>query len=77
MLRRLAGIHVRLPESIVITDKIEVSDNIAASGGFADVRTGKYLGALVAVKTTRIAEQDDFMRLRKVSIYGVPPTART
>ena len=54
----------------MITDKIEVSDDILASGGFADVRTGKYLGALVAVKTMRVAEQDSLMKIRKVSIHG-------
>ena len=61
----------------MITDKIEVSDDILASGGFADVRTGKYLGALVAVKTMRVAEQDSFVKIRKVSSYGVPPITRT
>ena len=55
----------------MITDKIEVSGNIFASGGFADVRTGTYLGALVAVKTARVNEQDGFMKIRKVSIDAV------
>ena len=54
----------------MITEKIEVSGNIVASGGFADIRTGTYLGALVAVKTMRVSEQDGFMKIRKVSIYG-------
>ena len=76
-LRRLAGIHGRLPESMIITDKIEVSGNILPSGGAADVRTGTYLGAAVAMKAMRVNEQDDFMRIRKVSIYGVPPPTRT
>ena len=58
----------------MITDKIDVSDNILASGGFSDVRTGTYLGALVAVKTMRVAEQDGFMKIRKVSIYGHSPS---
>ena len=53
----------------MITDKIEVSNEILASGGFADVRKGTYLGALVAVKTMRVGEGDDLMRIRKVSIY--------
>ena len=54
----------------MITDEIEVSDNILASGGFADVRTGTHLNALVAVKTMRVGEGDDFMSMRKVSICG-------
>ena len=66
--------HGQLPESLMITDKIEVSDNILASGGYADVRTGTYLGALVAVKTVRVEEQDGFMKIRKVSIYGRSPS---
>ena len=55
----------------MITDKIEVSDNVFASGGFADVRTGTHLGALVAVKTMRVNEQDGFTKIRKVSINAV------
>ena len=55
---------------MIITDKIEVSSEILASGGFADVRTGAYFGTLVAVKTMRVGEEDGFMRIRKVSIYG-------
>ena len=51
----------------MITDKIEVSDNILASGGFADVRTGTHLGVVVAVKTMRVDEQDYFMKIRKVT----------
>ena len=62
----------------MITDKIEVSDNILASGGFSDVRTGTYLGALVAVKTMRVEEQDYFMKkISKVSIYAVSSTTWT
>ena len=67
-LRRLAGTHGRLPDSMTITEKIEVSDKILASGGFADVRCGTYMGRLVAVKTTRVQEQDDLFKIRKVSI---------
>ena len=53
---------------MIITEKIEVSDGILASGGFADVRCGKYMGRLVAVKTMRVAEHGDFLKVRKVSI---------
>ena len=58
-------------------DKIEVSDNIVASGGFTNIRTGSYLGALVAVKTMKVDERDGFMKIRKVSIYGVFSTTWT
>jgi serine/threonine protein kinase len=70
-LRRLAGFHGRLPDSMVITEKIEVEDMILASGGFADVRRGRYVGHLVAVKTLRVAEQDDFLKIRKVNINDI------
>ena len=53
-----------------ITDKIEVSDNILAAGGFADVWTGTYMGALVAVKTIGFTERDGLRKMRKVSVYG-------
>ncbi|KAF9644344.1 kinase-like protein [Thelephora ganbajun] len=65
MLRRLAGTHGRLPDSIMITENIEVEGEIRASGGFADVRSGRYMGSLVAVKTLRVAAQDDLQKIRK------------
>ena len=54
---------------MTIADKIEVSNDILASGGFADVRKGTHLNTLVAVKTMRIDEQDGFMKIRKVRTY--------
>jgi len=77
MLRRLAGFRGRLPDSMVITEKIEVGDEILASGGFADVRIGKYMGRLVAVKTMRLAEKDDTLKIRKVSVSGFFSTVLT
>jgi hypothetical protein len=53
---------------MVITERFEVSHNVLASGGFSDVRRGKHMGHHVAVKTMRVAEQDDFLKIRKVSI---------
>jgi len=70
-LRRLAAIHGRLPESMMIAEDLKVSNKVLASGGFADVRTGRYMGHLVAVKTMRVAEQDSFLKIRKVSINDV------
>ena len=57
-----------MPASMMITGKIEVEDKILPSGGFADVRCGRYMGHLVAVKTLKVVEHDDFMKIRKVSI---------
>ena len=55
---------------MTITDKIETSD-ILASGGFADIRRGTYMGHLVAVKTLRVAVQDDLPKLSKVPINNI------
>ena len=65
-LRRLAGCYGRLPDAMIVTEKIETSDMILASGGFADLRQGTYMGHLVAVKTMRVAVQDDLLKIRKV-----------
>ena len=55
-LRRLAGKHVRLPNWIVIPDKIDDSRSgqLRTSGGFADIRQGQYRGFTVAVRTLRV-----------------------
>jgi len=53
---------------MIIAEKIEVSEEIFASSGFADVRPGKYMGTLVAVKSMRVAAQDDLSNIRKVSV---------
>jgi len=51
---------------MVIREEIEVSDKIAVSGGFGDVRSGTYMGSLVAVKAARVAAQDNLQKTRKV-----------
>jgi len=56
---------------MMITKKIKVSDRILPSGGFAHARTGEYMGRLVVVKTVRVAEPDDFLWIRKVSVHGI------
>ena len=72
MLEGLAAIHGRLPESMMITEEIDVPDEIRVpSGGFADIRIGTYMGHRVAVKTMRIAIQDDFLKIRKVNIHDI------
>ena len=68
MLRRLAERHELLPDRMVVTEEIEVSDEIAISGGFGDVNPGTYMGDRVAVKTARVAAQDDLQQIRKVNI---------
>jgi hypothetical protein len=70
-LRRLAGHHGRLPDSMIVAERIEDEDRILASGGFADIRRGSYMGHFVAVKTLRVSKQDDFLEIRKVSIDSI------
>lgn len=68
-LRRLAARHARLPESMIIRDKIHFSSSVQPyiSGGFADLKPGYYKDRTVAVKTVRVAATDDLERIRKVS----------
>ena len=66
-LRRLTECHGLLPYRIRIRAEIEVCDEILGSGGFADVRSGKYNGRPVAVKIMRVSAKDDYGRMRKVS----------
>jgi hypothetical protein len=51
---------------MMITEHMEVSDKIVASGGCGDVRTGMYMGGLVAVKSARIATRDNVKKIKKV-----------
>ena len=67
----LADHYGRLPDSTIITEKIEVEDKILASGGIMDVRCGKYKGHLVAVRTMRDPAKTDIQNPRKVSISKV------
>ena len=64
----LAGKHARLPNSMIITDKIDFSASSypSVSGGFADINPGRYKGHTVAVKTLRLASTDNFEKIRKV-----------
>jgi len=67
-LRRLAERHGLLPDRMRITEGVEVSDEVIASGGFAHLWSGTYKGHLVAVKTARVSARDNFAEIRKVSI---------
>ena len=58
-----------MPDSMIIKDEIDFSapSQPHTSGGFSDIRQGRYKGIAVAVKKLRIAESDDFDEIRKVS----------
>ena len=70
-LRRLAEQHELLPDRMMITGDFEVSDDIPASGGFGDVRSGTYRGGRVAVKTAKVADRRKLKEIRRVSIDGI------
>ena len=67
-LTRLAGKHARLPNSMIITDKIDFSASSKphTSGGFVDIKPGQYEGCTVAVKTLRVATTVNFDKIREV-----------
>ena len=65
-LRRLAERHGLLPSRMRISGGIEISDELLASTGLADLRSGRYRGRTVAIKTLRVTARDDFVRIRKV-----------
>jgi len=67
-LRRLAERHGKLPSRMRIMGKIEVAEELLASSGFADLRSGMYGEHLVAIKTLRVTGRDDYVKIRKVSI---------
>ena len=54
---------------MVITDEIDFSapSQPHTSGGFADIKQGQYRGFTVAVKKLRVAETDNFDKIRRVS----------
>ena len=66
VLRRLSGRTGYLPKSYLLPDKFDLSGMPHASGGFADIRRRVFKGKDVAVKSLRVAELDDKIRIRKV-----------
>ena len=50
----------------MLSAKFDLSVMPYAAGGIADVRMGSFKGKDVAVKSLRVAELDDKMRIRKV-----------
>ena len=66
VLRKLCGRIGHLPDSYLLSDKFDLSGLPRASGGFADVRMGVFKGRDVAVKSLRVSEVDDKMKIRKV-----------
>ena len=65
-LTRLCGRIGRLPESYLLPNELDLSGLLRASGGFAEVRVGVSRGKYVAIKSLKVSEVDDEMRIRKV-----------
>jgi len=55
-----------LPESYMLFNEFDLSGLPHFSGGFADVRMGAFEGKDVAVKSVRVSEMDDKVRISKV-----------
>ena len=56
---------------MMITENMEISEKIVAPGKYGDVRTGTYMGGLVAVKTARVVAWDNFKKIKKVSFNEI------
>ena len=66
VLEKLCRKEGHLPKSYLLSDKFDLSGVPHASGGFADVRMGVFKGKDVSVKTLRVSEQDNKVKIRKV-----------
>lgn len=76
LLRRLAGASRQVPQSYLVgkLTRCQISKDIFASGGFADIREGKLRGKSVAIKTIRTSLQtkvDEVHKVREVAGYSV------
>ena len=59
----------------MITEDIKISNEIVASDRYADIRTGMYKGHLAAVKALKVADGDDFPKIREVGVDDIFSTA--
>ncbi|KAF9781244.1 hypothetical protein BJ322DRAFT_1111962 [Thelephora terrestris] len=55
----------RLPDSYLVSDKFDLSGIPYASGGFSDVWKGSFRGKSVAVKSLKISDFGDIIRIRQ------------
>ena len=79
-LRKLCGRIGHLPSSYLLSDKFDSSGIPRASDRFTEVRMGLFKGKDVAVKTLRVSEVDDKVKIRKVRTQATsshPLTHRT
>jgi len=67
VLCKLCGLCKLLPTDCVLGEELFETGTQIGSGGFADVWQGTYSGMQVAIKRLRVGENDDLMKLYKVS----------
>ena len=73
VLRRLCGRIGHLPNSYLLSDKFDLTGDPCASGHCADIRMGVLKGRDVAVKSLRVSEMDDKVKIRKVGDQATAP----
>ena len=66
LLRKLCGTIGHLPSSYLLSDKFDISGMPRASGGFSEIWMGVFKGEVIAVKSLRVSEVDDKLKIRKV-----------
>ena len=67
-MRKLAGASRQVPKSYLVGtfSRYRVEKTIIASGGFADIRKGRFKGMNVAVKTIRTYQESEIGAIHEV-----------
>ena len=73
VLKRLCGKIGHLPNSYLLSDKLDLTGDPCASGHCADIRMGVLKGRDVAVKSLRVSEVDDKVKIQKVGDQATAP----
>ena len=68
LMRKLAGASRQVPKSYLVNTFMgcRVEKTIIASGGFADIREGRFKGMDVAVKTIRTSQRSNIDAIHEV-----------
>ena len=75
LMRKLAGTSRQVPKSYLVDmfSRYRVEKKIIASGGFADIRKGRFKGMDVAVKTIRASQEANIDAIHEVcKVFGYP-----
>ena len=68
-LRKRVGCYGKFSHSMMVTKKFEAPDEIIASGGSADTRSGQYMGHFVVVMAIRVTVKVDFLKKGAHQMY--------